>query len=94
MNRTEFINDLTESMDGHGLSKTVVKATVEAFEELVKDELAEGSGSVVLSGFVKFERKERAARTGRNPQTGAEIQIPAKTVVKVTPLKAFKDAVL
>jgi len=94
MNRTELVNTLTEAMEEHDLSKATVKAFLEAFEEVVKDELAEGSGNVTLSGFAKFARVERAARKGRNPATGEEIQIKAKTVVKITPLKAFKDAVL
>jgi DNA-binding protein HU-beta len=94
MNRTEVVNNLTAALEDHDLSKATVKAMLEAFEEVVKDELAEGSGTVVLSGFCKFARVERAARKGRNPATGEEIDIAAKTVVKITPLKAFKDAVL
>src|SRR5690606_5105839 len=48
---------------------------------------------VAISGFAKFDRGERKARTGRNPQTGETIKIKASKTVKVTPLKAFKDAV-
>ncbi len=46
-----------------------------------------------MPGFLAFERADRAARTGRNPATGAEIQIAAATVPKVKVGKAFKDAV-
>jgi DNA-binding protein HU-beta len=49
---------------------------------------------VAISGFAKFARVERAARMGRNPQTGEAIRIKASRRVRVTPLKAFKDAVL
>jgi len=53
------------------------------------------SGEVVtISGFAKFARVDRAARMGRNPQTGEAIRIKASRRARVTPLKAFKDAVL
>src|SRR5690242_1126399 len=49
---------------------------------------------VTISGFAKFRRVDRKARMGRNPATGEPIKIAAKRQAKVTPLKAFKDAVL
>ena len=48
---------------------------------------------VSLSGFGTFERRERAARTGRNPQTGEELQVAASKAPAFKPAKAFKDAV-
>ncbi len=52
------------------------------------------AGEIMLPGLGKFAKKHRAARTGRNPMTGATIQIPAKTVLKFTVNKAAKDALL
>lgn len=90
MNRSQLIAALADRVD---VPKAQIKEVVEQFEAQVTETVADGD-PVVLSGFVKFERKERAARKGRNPMTGEEIDIAAKTVVKVTPLKGFKDAVL
>ncbi|TSC55780.1 MAG: DNA-binding protein HU-beta [Parcubacteria group bacterium Gr01-1014_18] len=52
------------------------------------------NGEFVVPGLGKLVKKDRAARMGRNPATGAQIQIPAKTVVKFRVAKACKDAVL
>ena len=60
---------------------------------VVLERTVDGGGKVQLAGFLSFEQAHRAARTGRNPATGAEIQIPAATVPKVKVGKAFKDAV-
>jgi DNA-binding protein HU-beta len=49
---------------------------------------------VTLTGFAKLSKVKRAARIGRNPQTGAPVKIKAKTVAKITALKGFKDVVL
>ncbi len=51
-------------------------------------------GEITLPGLGKLMKKHRAARKGRNPATGAEIQIPAKTVVKFRVAKAAKDSIL
>jgi DNA-binding protein HU-beta len=59
----------------------------------VTDTVASGE-VVAISGFAKFARVDRPARMGRNPQTGEAIRIKASRRVRVTPLKAFKDAVL
>jgi DNA-binding protein HU-beta len=64
-----------------------------AFVETVTDTVATGE-PVAISGFAKFARVDTKARMGRNPQTGEAIKIPARRKVRVTPLKAFKDAVL
>jgi DNA-binding protein HU-beta len=63
-----------------------------AFEGVVTEAVASGE-KVQLPGFLTFEQAHRAARTGRNPATGAEIQIPAAKVPKVKVGKTFKDAV-
>ncbi|MDL2269115.1 HU family DNA-binding protein [Desulfosarcina sp. OttesenSCG-928-A07] len=50
-------------------------------------------GSVQIAGFGSFKVTKREARTGRNPQTGAEIKIAARNALKFTPAKALKDAI-
>jgi DNA-binding protein HU-beta len=73
-----------------GLSKTDATKAVEAVFSGVSDELATGK-EVRLNGFGTFSATERAAREGRNPQTGEAIQIPASKVAKFSPAKALKD---
>lgn len=90
MTRAELIKALAGEVDMPvGDSKVIVAALEDIITRTVK------SGEVVnLSGFVKFARVDRPARMGRNPATGESIKIKAKRVVKVTPLKAFKDSVM
>ena len=63
------------------------------FVSTVTDTVASGE-PVVLTGFAKFVRVERGPRIARNPQTGAPVKVPAKKAARITPLKAFKDAVV
>lgn len=95
MNKTQLIAAVTEELggDANEWSKAEVKSCLEAFESVVVRSCQQGD-PVMLSGFVKFARVDRPARTGRNPATGETIKIAAKSVAKVTALKAFKDAVL
>lgn len=90
MNKTQLIAALSERND---LPKADVKNLLDSFEEVVVASCQAGE-PVMLSGFVKFERKDRPSRMGRNPATGETIKIKAKSVAKATPLKKFKDAVL
>ena len=89
MNKAELVSAVA---DKSGHSAAAVGSVLAAFEEVVTSTVA-GGGKVQLAGFLSFEQAHRAARTGRNPATGAEIQIPAATVPKVKVGKAFKDAV-
>ncbi len=89
MNKAELVSAVA---DRSGQSAAAVGSVLAAFEEVVTSTVA-GGGKVQLAGFLSFEQAQRAARTGRNPATGAEIQIPAATVPKVKIGKAFKDAV-
>ena len=89
MNKAELVSAVA---DRSGQSAAAVGSVLAAFEEVVTSTVA-GGGKVQLAGFLTFEQAHRAARTGRNPATGAEIQIPAATVPKVKIGKAFKDAV-
>lgn len=63
-----------------------------AFEDTVTESLVAGT-AVKLTGFAQFDTAQRKARTGRNPRTGESIDIPAATVVKISPGAALKSAV-
>jgi DNA-binding protein HU-beta len=90
MNRRELVAALAERLE---TDKRSADAQLQAFVDTVTDTVASGE-VVAISGFAKFARVDRAARMGRNPQTGEAIRIKASRRVRVTPLKAFKDAVL
>ncbi len=75
-----------------GLSKKNAAAAVDAFTNSVANALKKGE-KVQLVGFGSFGTVKRAARTGRNPQTGATVQIPASVAPKFKAGKALKDAV-
>ena len=89
MNKSELIDAVAAAAD---LSKSDAGAAVEAVVSTITGALREGD-TVSLIGFGAFKVSERAARTGRNPRTGAEIDIPARKVPAFTPGKALKDAV-
>ena len=89
MNKTELVEAVAKKM---GTTKKEAEAAVSAFTETVKEALAEGK-KVQLVGFGNFEVRERAARKGRNPQTGEEIDIPATKVPAFKPGKGFKEVV-
>ena len=75
-----------------GLSKKDAEVAVKAFTDVVTAELKKG-GKVQLVGFGTFEVAKRAAREGKNPQTGAKIKIPASKAPKFKAGKALKDTV-
>lgn len=89
MNKAELVSSIA-GKSGH--SDKAVGEVLAAFEAVVTAEVAAGN-KVQIPGFLSFEKAERAARTGRNPSTGVEMQIPAATVPKVKVGKSFKDAV-
>jgi nucleoid DNA-binding protein len=72
------------------MEKKEVKSFLEHLTGLIEDEIKNG-GEVPLKGLGKFRVQHRKARVGRNPLTGQEIQIPAKTVVKFSVAKSLKD---
>lgn len=89
MNKTELIDAAAESS---GLSRGDVQQALES----VLDEITQAVGrgeKVALTGFGNFELRERAARTGRNPQTGEPMEVSASKAPAFKPGKAFKDAV-
>ena len=89
MNKTEFIAAIAEKAE---LSKKDAEKDLKAFTDVVEEELKKGE-KIQLVGFGTFEVSERAAREGRNPQTGATMKIEACKVPKFKPGKALKDAV-
>ena len=89
MNKTELIDAIAKET---GLQKKDASKAVEAFVTVVSKELKK-KGKVQLVGFGTFETSKRAARTGKNPQTGEAIKIPAAVVPKFKAGKALKDTV-
>ena len=89
MNKSELVKQIAERA---GLTQAQATTALQAFETTLIDELANGR-EVALVGFGTFKVTDRAARTGRNPQTGAEIQIAASKVPTFKAGKALKEAV-
>ena len=89
MNKTDLVANVAEKA---GLSKKDAEKALGAVIESVEEALVEGD-KVQLIGFGTFEVKDRAARTGRNPQTGKEIKIAASRNPVFKAGKALKDAV-
>ena len=89
MNKAELIESIAGRSDQ---SKDAVAAVLDAFEATIVAGVA-GGDKITLPGFLSFEKGHRAARVGKNPQTGAEIQIAATDVAKVKVGSKFKAAV-
>jgi len=89
VNKTELIDAIAASAD---IPKAAAGRALDAVVDSITGALKKGD-SVALVGFGTFAVKERAARTGRNPQTGDEIQIPAAKVPGFKAGKALKDSV-
>lgn len=90
MNKAQLIDAMAA---GAGLTKADAKKALDAFVGATTDALKSGD-RVALVGFGSFSVTERGARTGRNPQTGKEIQIPAKKVVKFKAGAELSDAIV
>lgn len=89
MNKSELIDHIAKKAD---ISKAAAGRALDAAIDSVKSSLKKG-GMVTLVGFGTFYVGKRAARTGRNPRTGANIKIKAAKVPKFRAGKALKDAV-
>lgn len=89
MNKAELVAAIAEKAE---ISKKDAEKALNAATQIVVNEVAEGN-DVQLVGFGTFTKVERAERTGKNPQTGESINIPAAVVPKFKAGKAFKDAV-
>lgn len=89
MNKEELVKEISKKAKvSQKLAAEVLTITLDVIEKTV----AKGK-KVTLVGFGTFEARKRAARTGRNPQTGKEIKIPAKTVPAFSAGKKFKEVV-
>lgn len=89
MNKTELIAAVAEKAE---LSKKDAEKAIKAFTDVVSDELVKGE-KIQLVGFGTFEVSERAAREGRNPQTGETMTIAASKAPKFKAGKALKDMI-
>ena len=89
MNKSEFVAAIARRTGG---TQTEAAAFLEAALDEIKSTLASG-GEVAITGFGKFSTSDRAARTGRNPQTGAAIKIAAATLPKFSSGAVLKAAV-
>ena len=89
MNKSQLIDQIAASAD---ISKAASGRALDALTDAITAALKEGD-QVALVGFGTFSVRERAARSGRNPQTGATIQIPAANVPKFRAGKALKESV-
>ena len=89
MNKSDLITQIAQDAE---VSKATAAKTLDSMIEGVSQSLANGN-AVTLIGFGTFSVSERAARTGRNPQTGEEIQIAAKNVVKFKAGNGLKEVV-
>jgi len=90
VNRSQLLNALAERND---LSRKEADALLTSFTDIITETVCRGE-DVAISGFAKFRRIDRPARMARNPATGETVKVAAKRVARITPLKAFKDAVL
>lgn len=89
MNKAELVAAIAEQAE---LSKKDAEKALKAFTDVVAAELKKGE-KIQLVGFGTFEVSERAAREGRNPQTGKTMQIPASKAPKFKAGKALKDSI-
>ncbi|HOI16914.1 MAG TPA: HU family DNA-binding protein [Geobacteraceae bacterium] len=89
MTKAEMVDKIAK---GAELTKAQAEKAAAIFMDSIVEALAAGD-KVTFTGFGVFSVSEKAARTGRNPQTGAEIKIPAKTAVKFKAGKTFLEAV-
>ena len=88
MNKGDLINEVAKVVGTKKEAQAAVDCVLDSITKTLKKK-----GQVVIAGFGTFKVAKRKARTGRNPQTGAEIKIAARNVPKFTAGKALKDAV-
>jgi nucleoid DNA-binding protein len=88
MNKGDLVNEVAKLVTTKKQAQEVVDCIFDTVVSALKK-----NDAVQIAGFGSFKTAKREARTGRNPQTGAEIKIDARMVPKFTPAKALKDAV-
>ncbi|GGD87242.1 transcriptional regulator [Aureimonas endophytica] len=89
MNKNELVSAVAEKSE---LSRQDAGSAIDALFEVMQESLSKGD-DIRLVGFGTFSVSHRAASKGRNPSTGAEVDIPARNVPRFTPGKALKDSV-
>lgn len=89
MNKQELVNAITHKT---GCTKKLADQVISAFTETVRERLVAGE-PVVLVGFGTFEIRHQQERAGRNPKTGEQIAIAARTVARFSPGKQLREAV-
>ncbi|MDH3753754.1 MAG: HU family DNA-binding protein [Acidimicrobiia bacterium] len=89
MNKSELVAEIAERT---GQSKSDVDASLGALCDVMEDVVAKGGGKISVSGYFSVERTNRAARMGRNPQTGATIHIAASKGIKMSAGAKLKNA--
>ncbi len=89
MNKAQIVDQLAKS---HNMPKSQAEAVLNSTIDIIKKSVKKGD-VVTLVGFGSFFKAKRKARTGRNPQTGAALKIPAHNVPKFRPGMEFKKAV-
>ena len=90
MNKRELAKAVAVQAD---IDLKTVTAVLDGFTDVVTTVVSKGE-PVAITGFAKFAKVERPARLGRNPATGEQIRIKASKKARITPVKAFKDAVM
>ena len=90
MNKRELAKAVAVQSD---VDLPTVSKVLDGFTDVVTSVVSKGE-NVLMTGFAKFSKVERAARMGRNPATGEQIRIKASKRARITPAKTFKDAVL
>jgi DNA-binding protein HU-beta len=91
LSKTKIVAHIAEKI---GTSKKVAATFFEELHKLAVKEAKGSAGKFVIPGIGRVVKAHRKARMGRNPQTGEQIKIKAKTVVRLRPAKVLKDAVL
>lgn len=88
MTKSELVKKVADSL---GQKRADAENTVDTVLDFITGAIVEGD-RVTLKGFGSFYTKDKPARKGRNPKTGKEVEIPARTAVKFTPAKDLKEA--
>jgi len=89
VNKTDLIDHLAELMDGN---KKSAQTAVEGIIDVIQREVQKGQ-NVTIAGFGVFEKRQRAARTARNPRTGEQVKVKKTTIPVFRPGRYFKDVV-
>lgn len=90
MNKKDLVNEIHARAGG---TKAAIEGVLDALGNVAQHHLTQPGAELTLPGIGKLKARAQAARTARNPQTGEEVTVPARTAVKLTVAKELKDAV-